>query len=91
MEHHLHRSSLLLLCPDRSLDALQPVNKTLFSEIKLSLQGIIRSMARLDPDDPHALAPASLAHHLDVIEGKFDAVLPTEKIPSGLRPKKSCL
>jgi hypothetical protein len=34
-EHHLHRSSLLLLCPDRSLDALQPVNKTLFSEIKL--------------------------------------------------------
>jgi hypothetical protein len=35
MEHHLHRSSLLLLCPDHSLDALQPVNKTLFSEIKL--------------------------------------------------------
>jgi hypothetical protein len=48
-------------------------------------------MARLDPDDPHALAPAFLAYHLDVIEGKFDAVLPTEKIPSGLRPKKSCL
>ena len=32
-------------------------------------------MARLDPADPHALAPAFLAHHLDVIEGKFDAVL----------------
>ena len=32
-------------------------------------------MARLDPADQHALAPAFLAHHLDVIEGKFDAVL----------------
>mgnify|MGYP005731593591 FL=1 len=32
-------------------------------------------MARFDPADPHALAPAFLAHHLDVIEGKFDAVL----------------
>ena len=32
-------------------------------------------MARLDPADPHALAPAFLAHHLAVIEAKFDAVL----------------
>ena len=32
-------------------------------------------MARLDPADPHALAPAFLAHHLAVIEDKFDAVL----------------
>ena len=32
-------------------------------------------MARLDPADPHALAHALLAHHLAVIEDKFDAVL----------------
>ena len=32
-------------------------------------------MARLDPADPYALVPAFLAHHLAVIEGKFDAVL----------------
>ena len=32
-------------------------------------------MARFDPADPHALAPAFLDHHLAVIEGKFDAVL----------------